>query len=149
MAVKFPFTSAFLCERVLFDQDRCLSAIRIVDIFQIPENAPPETTVQFFAVLVLKAAPPIPDEEVSIGVWLVRVSGERLRLPDPHGQPYKLHQLNPDTSAAGGVSIAIQLNLIPKHFGNCFIEFEVENEIVARIPFTIRRGPAIQAPQTH
>src|ERR1041385_470220 len=88
MAVKFTLVSAFLCERVLQEKDNVFSAIRIVDIFQIPENATEETVVRFVAVVLLKALPS--DESFRIGVTLVRVAGDREKLKDPSGQQYKL-----------------------------------------------------------
>jgi hypothetical protein len=79
MAVKFPFVSALLCERVLIDQDKLVSAIRIVDVFQVPEGTPEGTAIQIWAIVTLKTVP-VPDETVRVGAWLVGVSGERKRL---------------------------------------------------------------------
>jgi hypothetical protein len=140
--VKFPFVSAFLCERVLLDQDKLLSAIRIVDIFQIPEGTPEGTAIQFWAIVTLKTVP-VPDEEVYVAITLVRVSGERERLPDQFGgKPLRLRDQTPDPSLPGGISLIVQLNVIPKNFGLCFLEVDVDGETLVRIPFTIRRIPA-------
>ena len=143
MAVEFPFITAFLCERVLFDQDKLVSAIRIVDLFNVPEDVPPTFVIQFFAVISLRVAPPVPDEQVRIAIWLRRVSGERERLADPPNQPYNLREMNPDPSSPSGVSLVLQFNVIPKNFGTCYIEVEADGTIVTRIPFTIRRVPAV------
>jgi len=142
MAVRFPFVSAFLCERILTEQDGIASAIRLVDIFQVPENAVEHAVVQFWAVVTLRALP-VPDDEISVGVFLVRTSGERTRLPDPPpDRKFKMRDFNPDLTLPGGLSLMLQLNVKPKNAGTCFLEIEVDGEVVTRIPFTIRHIPA-------
>jgi hypothetical protein len=144
MAVEFPFITAFLCERVLFDQDKLVSAIRIIDLFNVPENSPDTFVLQFFAVISLRVAPPVPDEQVRIALWMRRVSGEREQLPGPP-EPFKLQDANSDPSSPGGVSLVIQLNVIPKNLGTCYIEVEADGKLVTKIPFTIRRAPTMAA----
>jgi hypothetical protein len=51
MAVKFPFVSAFLCEKILQEKDGINTAIRIVDIFNIAADAPPDAGVHFFGFI--------------------------------------------------------------------------------------------------
>jgi hypothetical protein len=144
MAVKFPFVSAFLCERVLQEKDGIVSAIRIVDVFQIPEDAPSETVIQFFAVVSLRTVP-VPDEEVRVGVTIVNALGERQRLPDPSEKPFRLSALDGDASVPNGISLIMQLNIKPKNMGTCFVEIDVDGEVVTRIPFTIRQIPKTPA----
>lgn len=142
MAVKFPFVSAFLCERVLIDQDGITSAIRIVDVFQVPETTVEHAIVQFFAVVTLRTLP-VPDEEVHVSVFLVRASGDRVRLPDPPiDKAFELRKHNPDPSLPGGLTLILQLHLKPTNAGICFLEIEVDREVVTKIPFTIRHIPA-------
>jgi len=145
MAIKFPFVSAFLCERVLQEHDNIISAIRIVDIFQVPKKLAEHTAVSFYAVVSLRTVP-VPDEQVRVKIAMVQVSGDREYLPDPPGQPYDLRKLTPDPSLPGGVSLIVQLNLRPAHEGLCFLEIEIDGEIAVRIPFTIRY---IQEEQAH
>ena len=142
MAVKFQFVNAFLCERALIDQDKILSAIRIVDLFQVPENAPETTVLQFYAIISLKLFP-VPDETVLIGATLVRVNGEREPIAYSHsGKPFRLLDHSPDPSVPGGLNLVIQLNIVPKNAGTAYFEIDVDGEVVTRIPFTIRRIPA-------
>ena len=142
MAVKFQFVSAFLCEKVLFEQDNIISAIRIVDIFQVPEGVDSTTlTITFFAVVSLRSVP-VPDAEVDVGVTLVRVSGERERLPYATRNPFKLRESSPDPSLPGGISLIMQFQIVPKNFGICYLEVYVDGEVATTIPFTIRRVPA-------
>jgi hypothetical protein len=142
MAVKFQFVSAFLCERVLFEQDNIVSAIRIIDIFQVPEGVDSTTLAfSFFAVVSLRLVP-VPDAEVNVGITLVRVSGERESLPFAIRNPYKLREANPDPSLPGGISLIMQLQIVPKNFGTCYLEINVDGEVATTIPFTIRRVPA-------
>ena len=144
MAVKFEFVSAFICERVLMEADGVTSAIRIVDIFFVPEGAPEEAIVPFYLIVLLKTVP-VPDEEIRIGVTLIRANGERERLPDPPGQPFKLQLFSGDPSIPGGFSLILHANIKPRNMGTCFLEIDVDGEPVTRVPFTLRRP--IQAEQ--
>ena len=81
MAVKFPFVSAFLCERVLQEQNNIISAIRIVDVFQIPQDVAQQAMITFFAVVALKTVP-VPDARVNvrIAMCVYRESGRHLPI---------------------------------------------------------------------
>ena len=76
MAVTFISVSGLLCEKVLQEAESIFSAIRIVDVFQIPHDAPPSALVQFTGLVLLKAMPA--EEEFRVGVTLVGSSGERV-----------------------------------------------------------------------
>jgi hypothetical protein len=89
---------------------------------------------------------PVPNEEVRVGVTLVRVSGERERLPDQLKKPLNLWETNPDPSIPGGVSLVVQMQVVPKNFGTCYLEIDVDGELVTKIPFTIRRAPVVAVP---
>src|SRR5579864_9763132 len=106
MAVKFEFVSAFLCERSLTEADGISSAIRMVDVFFIPEDTSEDAVVQFFAVVSLKTVPVPVNTKVEIGVTLVRASGEREKLPSP-GSPYTLDAYQHDPSIPAGFNLAI------------------------------------------
>jgi hypothetical protein len=143
MAVTFPFVTALLCEKVLTEPGGVHSAIRIVDIFQIAADAPPETVVQFFALISLKTVP-VPDAKVRVRVSLVGPSGKREQLPDPPDQPYGLPLFEGDKSIPSGLSMVFQINVKPTNFGTGYVEIEVDGQLAVRIPFTIRKLPPLQ-----
>lgn len=140
MAVKFQSVSALICERILQEADGITSAIRIVDIFQIASDTPPDALIQFWVLIMLKALP-VPDK-FKIGVTLVRADGEREKLPDPPGQPLSLVKFADDPSIPSGVTLAIQMNIKPKKVGTSYVEVDADGEALIRIPFTIRRLPS-------
>src|ERR1700682_666065 len=118
MAVKFPYISAFICERVLQEADGVFSALRIADIFYVPEGVPEGATVQFFAVISLKVAP-APKGDIQIAVTFINASGERERLPDPGVPTPPSARLPDDPRIPGGVTLVMQLNIKPKNMGTC------------------------------
>lgn len=146
MPVQFEFKSGFICERVMQEADGIISAFRIVDVFFIPEGAPPTMPLQFYAVCSLRSIP-APAEEFHVGVTFVRTNGEREPLPPPSDKPLKAKSSADDPASPGGLSIVMQFNIKPKDetgfkTGTAFIEIDVDGEPVLRIPFTIKRiGP--------
>lgn len=138
MALKFQSVNAFTCERVLVEQDGVISAIRMVDLFNIAADAPPEPTIQFWLVVILKVLP-VPEEEIRFGITQVRTSGERTRLPSP-AQALKFGKSGIDDPAApGGAVVLAQFNLTIKHFGTSYLEVDVDGNIVANVPITVRK----------
>jgi|SRR5579863_7675811 len=115
MAVKFPFVSAFTCERVLREKDDVLSAIRLVDVFFVPEDAPVGAVIQFYAFVSLKIVP-APDEEITLGLTLIRPTGEREHVPAPSG-PTKIQKFRDDPSVPVGVTIIMQVSVKVKDMG--------------------------------
>lgn len=141
MAVKFQYINAFVCERVLVEQDGVVSAIRMVDVFNIPADAPSEPLIQFWLVVILKVEPPVPDEEIHLGITMVRATGERVSLPAPP-QAVKLRRDGTDPTLPGGIAFLGQFNLTINNFGTAYIEADVDGKVVARVPVTFRKLPA-------
>jgi hypothetical protein len=140
MAVHFEFVNAFICDRLLTEKDNVNSAIRIVDIFFVPEGTPEDAVVQFYAVVLLKTLSPTEDD-ISVKVTLIGSTGRRDQLPDPPEQPYRLNIPFGDPSIPSGITFAMQCNVRPKTMGTAFLEVEVNGIVVAKIPFTLRRPP--------
>src|SRR5580704_18680591 len=103
MAVKFQFVTAFLCEKVLQEQDGTLSAIRIVDVFQIPEKTLSESAIQFVAVVALKTLPAL-EKDVHVRVFLVGPSGRREQLKELPEGPHRLMAFRGDPSVPTGLN---------------------------------------------
>jgi|SRR5580698_3997335 hypothetical protein len=144
MAVKFPFVSAFLCEKILQEKDGINTAIRIVDIFNIAADAPPDAGVHFFGFVSLKTAP-VPDSKVTIRVAIVSPIGTREYLPDAPDQPYSLSVFEGDPTVPTGLMLVFEINIIPKNLGTGYLEIEADGEVAVRLPFTIRRLPPAQS----
>ena len=145
MAVTFISVSGLLCEKVLQEAESIFSAIRIVDVFQIPQDAPPSAVIQFTGLVLLKAMPA--EEEFRIGVTLVSSSGERMQLPEPPGNPFRLPVYEQDPSIPVGFSLLLQFNVGTSKMGTNYIEVDVDGLTVTRMPFTLRRLPAPHAAQ--
>jgi hypothetical protein len=144
MAVNFEFVSAFLCERVLTEASGVSSAIRIVDIFYVPENPPENFRVQFFVMLLLKTMPVPKETKIQISVTLIRPTGQREQLPDPPDQPYLISIFENDPSIPSGFNLNIGLALKGDELGTFLLEFNVDGTPVTRVPFTLRRVPSQQ-----
>lgn len=143
MAVKFPFVSALICERVLLEQDGIASAIRAVDVFNIPAEAPPDPVIQFWLFASLKTVP-VPDATFRFGVTLIRVNGEREKLTTK--EPGKLPIYEGDASIPSGINIMLQVNIIARNMGTAYLEIDIDGEPITRVPFTMRRLPKPDQP---
>jgi hypothetical protein len=147
MAVKFPFVSGFLCERVMTEKDDIPSAIRMVDLFYVPDGLPEGTGIQFWAFVMLKIVP-VPEVKAKVSISIVNSKGERQSLPPP--TPDGMIELSPfqgDRSVPGGITLILQFNVIPKNLGTCYVEVDVDGENAIRIPFTLRRSPSTPVKQ--
>jgi hypothetical protein len=137
MPARFQFITALLCEKVLQEGDGVTSAIRIVDVFQIPSDKLGEAIIQFCLVASLRTVP-VKEQQLHVALFLVGPSGKRERIKELPEGPYPVVPFVGDPSVPGGLNLAIQLNIKPLKFGTGFIEIEVENEVVARVPFTVQ-----------
>jgi hypothetical protein len=137
MSARFPFVTALLCEKALQEGDGIASAIRIVDIFQIPKDKLGEAIIQFFLVASLRTAPVHP-ENLRVAAYIVGPSGGRERIKELPEGPYPVLSFADDPTIPTGLNLLIQINLKPLKFGTGFIEIEVENELEVRVPFTVR-----------
>src|SRR5579863_3507143 len=144
MADRFQFASAFVCERVLQEQDGVISAIRIADIFSVAENTPEGAVLQFWAVATFKTTlPSLEEREYTINTFVLKSSGERERL-DPSDRKVRVVPYEGDLSIPVGISVVAQVNVKLKPTGTTstsIIEIEIDGDVEARIPFTIRRIP--------
>ena len=146
MPINLLSLSGLVCERVLQERDGVFSAIRIVEIFNVPEGIHEDATIQFYVLAILRATEAT-SEEFRIGVTLIRSSGERDRMPDPPNQPYRMPApIEGAPEAPPGLTIVIQMNVKPKNMGTAFVEIDVDGTII-RIPFTLRRPPVAEQNQ--
>jgi hypothetical protein len=133
--------SAFLCERVLVETDSVLSAIRMVDMFIVPDERPPDFVINFWLVATAKLAVGIPPTELTFTFTLVRPNGEREALQQ-HKAATKMPII--DTGVPVGAGIVVQFQIAVKNLGTLYIEIEVEGKeiklerrVCAKVPFTL------------
>src|SRR5260370_21787037 len=137
MAVKFPFVTALICEHILEETSGVISAIRIVDIFQVPDGAPPQGAVVHFWVLVTLKTVRVQQEEFRVGLTLVYTSAEREKMATQPGPLKLFRRFADDPSMPGGLTVKIQMNVTPKKMGTHYIEVDVDGELVTTVPFTM------------
>jgi hypothetical protein len=149
MAIPMPFppfliaASAILCEKVLYEADGVISAIRIVDIFSVPKNpaGTPEDAlpeIQFYALVALRAEP-AHDQPHELVIKLLNTVGELNALGPPTPVETMMSPLGP--TVPGGVTLSIQVNIAVKRFGICFLCVYLDGEEITRTPFTLLRVP--------
>jgi hypothetical protein len=137
--IKFEFVSALLCERILREADGIVSAIRIVDIFQVPENPPENFSVKFFAFVTLKTVPVPESASVVLGATLIKPDGTRSPITPADREPVTIKQFRDDPSVPGGVSLVVEVNVKPQTMGTSVLEIDVDGVPVTRVPFTLLR----------
>src|ERR1700736_5319747 len=107
MAIRFQFASAIICERILQEKDGVHSAIRIVDIINVPEGLE-DVPVHFYALVSLKTVP-VSTEEFRLGLTLVTPLGERNRVViGANTPPHKVRPFLGDPSIPSGLTIAME-----------------------------------------
>ena len=117
--------SALLCERVLVETDRVLSAIRMVDVFIVPTERASDFTVTFWLIATAKLEAGTPPTEILFAFTLVRPNGEREDL----GQQKAATPLNPiDTTMPLGAGVVVQFQIAVRNLGACYIEIETRKQ---------------------
>ena len=135
--------NVFICERILYEHDGVLSAIRLVDIFSVPEDRPADFRIAFTFVAIIKFKPGyIPPDSIPMRVTLVRINNEREVLGE---QPLQI----PNKQVPGpiGVGLILQIQIIPRNLGTAYLEAAIGDEAIASIPFTLSPQPQPRAAQ--
>jgi hypothetical protein len=78
--------TAIICEKILVERDRVLSAIRIVDLFfvDMATGVPPDKVAAMLSLLVSTKFSGADDQLHSIEIKLLRPDGEIQTLVEPH-----------------------------------------------------------------
>src|SRR6266852_4842885 len=132
--------SALLCERILQEEDKVLSAIRIIDVIyvpQLPASAPEGsvTGVQEYCLIILKAQPGHQGKHL-IEFRMLNPKGELTNISEPIEAEFKARpEFGKDVP--GGATVSIQLNLAVKNYGTCYICVYLDGEEITRAPFTL------------
>lgn len=137
--------TAFICERILQEADTVVSAIRIVDVFYVPElppDAPPGALpfVQAYGVFTIRTLPGHYGEHL-LKFRLLNTQGEWSDLGPPIKTEIKA-RLDFAQSVPGGASAFVQLNIAARNLGTCYVCCYLDDEEMVRVPFTLMRPDA-------
>lgn len=137
----------FICERVLQEADGVTSAIRIVDLFNLPEIPPdaPEGAlplIQAYSCAMLKFAPTFSGKHY-IQSKMINTKGELVSLGEP--LEYSPQMRAGAEGAPLGLNFTIQMNVAVKNLGTCYLCVYFDGEEIGRTPFTLQRQPPLQA----
>jgi hypothetical protein len=131
--------SALLCERVLTETDKVMSAIRIVDILFVPPKSQDEYKPVLANLLLIARFEPDGAEEHTVEVRLLRPDGELQSFGDP-----RIVSLEPSPYPGTpiGINLVAQMWVTPHQTGIHYIVAYVDGEEVTRVPYSIIERPA-------
>jgi hypothetical protein len=144
--------SAFLCERILREADGVITAVRIVDFFNV-QGRPLDTlplrviqgiqgelvpTVQFCACLIIKAKPGRYVHQVQF-----KVQGTEQELTNAGAPILVTVESSPgvEGEVPSGAAIIMEMNIGVKRFGTSYVCILLDGEEAIRVPFTLRSLP--------
>jgi len=136
MPLKILSTSALICERFLVEKDDVFSAIRIIDLFYVPQDSPEYAAMQVNVLVVVKTSN---DGEASLRIKLIDPSGNVETLAGPP-ERIVVKSKFPGTLIPTGTTIALHLNISPKTLGTYYLNVELDGQQVANVPFTLQRS---------
>jgi hypothetical protein len=128
-------TAILVCDRILTEGDGVMSAIRLVDVFFVPENPTEGAMVSLQVLIVLKS---YPSEEVH-------------RLTFRHEKPdgdiagfggtteFQVRPFRLDASVPTGLNVQIEAPIDARSVGTHSFQALVDGEEVARCYFTLMR----------
>lgn len=128
-----PYVSAaFVCEKILRESDGAISAIRIVDTFYVPTDAPPPDVnagILITAFVSLKSDSPM---EGAVSVALKTPDGETKDMPQKWPISF--------SEEISGANLILNFAIHPRHIGTSWIDVRWNNEVITRAPLRIVRG---------
>jgi hypothetical protein len=129
------FIDAFICEKVLFEQDRVLSAIRLVEVFNVVifPDLPLERQGPLMTVLINGKVSPADDAEHSVEIFLERPNGEAKQI----GDTFKSKMKSDTPGYPGGFGIVVPMVVVPTQMGIHHISIKFDSEEVRRLPFIL------------
>jgi hypothetical protein len=138
--------SAFICQQALLEQDGVTSAIRLVDLFRVPEPHPDKPdeqrpVVQMYAVVIIKTIPGYTGEH-DIAFRILNTVGEMNTV----GTQRASFSSRFGPEMPGGATLAIQMNIGVNRPGTLYLCIYVDEEEVTRTPFTFTPLPIAPEP---
>jgi hypothetical protein len=132
--------NAFICEKILVEQDQVMSAIRMVEVFSVSINPdlPLDKQGTLMMVYIAGRVPAEDNSEHQLDIVLVRPNGETKPIGDP------IRSVFPPSGQPGfqkGFNIGLQLGVAPTQMGVHHFSIKFDGEEVRRIPFILQQGP--------
>lgn len=129
--------NVLICEKLLVEQDNVISAIRIVEVFNIPVNpeVPLDRQGPSMVILASGKVPPDDESEHWVELFLVRPNGESSAIGE------SLRSVFPGQAQSDfprGFTIGFHLVVLAKQMGTHYIVVNFDGEEVRRVPFILQ-----------
>lgn len=138
--------AAFLCEKVLIEKDKVLSAIRMVDTFfiqkpNLPPGLPPDLqpAINLTLLLSFKKAEPGPTQKHQVVLHMIAPSGKPLQIkntPQPQ-DPTGSFLFEEHADRLASANLIFNLGLGITEYGLHWIDVLLDGERITRIPFSL------------
>jgi hypothetical protein len=132
--VKPYLIAAFFCERILKEEDGVLSAIRIVDVFNVhvPKENPPDSipAIQLTMMTIFKSEEPA---TYSLTFEILSPSGQKYR----GGQSAMMSLEGKEK----GANLILHFPVAANEYGLYWIDLFIDEERITRVPFKIQLAP--------
>jgi hypothetical protein len=125
---------ATACEKVLIEKDNVVSAIRIVDVFNVvppPIPLPAEVGLQMTALIVLRAGDFRGEAEISIAI--VTPDGQRQNVPE------KWPMLFQEENTGG--NLVFNFAMAVRHIGLSWVEVMCDGVLLTKFPIMLQQAP--------
>ena len=131
--------TAFLCEKVLIEEDKVNTAIRIVDAFyfHVTEEVPLDLQGVQMSLLVICKAASMEETNHQLELFITRPNGEK-KLAGP-AIPMKLTSRIPDV--LGGFNLHASIGVVPRQFGVHYFTIVIDGEEVDIVRFMLLESP--------
>jgi hypothetical protein len=126
---------AFICEKVLAEQDRVLSMIRLVEIFNVVifPDAPIERQGAAMTLVVIMKFAPGDEPEHAVELFLIRPSGDSVKI----GDTVKSKMQSDIPGFPSSFGIVVPLVVAPKQMGTHHFAIKFDGEEIRRVPFLL------------
>jgi hypothetical protein len=139
MPMQLVSASAFVCERILREEDGVPSAIRIADIFTLPQWSPSVPTwlqvVDMNLFVIIKVLNVDPSEEHTVSVILTRPNGHQSQVFV--NQKVTFSQLPGHPEIPAGATLGLQVNVTGDVMGVHYFEVFLQGDSLAKVAFTL------------
>ena len=137
--------AALICDKVLQEKDKVLSAIRIVDTIWVQKsNLPPDITpvIMLTVLLSFKKGEPGPSEKHQVVLRTIAPSGKPLQIkstPVPQ-DPMGSFVFEERADRIASANLIFNIGLPITEYGLHWIDVLLDGEAVTRIPFSLFRA---------
>jgi hypothetical protein len=139
MPIQLVSASAFICEKILQEIDGVPTAIRIADIFTLPEYAPKVPTalqvVDFTLMVIIKVLGVSPTEKHTVLVTMTRPDGQESQIFVNQNVTFSQFEGHPEIPS--GASLGMRVNVSGEVMGVHYFEVFLAGKSIAKVAFTL------------